>query len=120
MPVLKPATASTSSTRGCVEVREEASKALGQAGRSIRPALLKAVQSMPAPEKARRLRELLDATVAVMPPPEMLRPTRALEILERLGTPEARRLLQTLAGGNPNARLTTDAAAALRRLAREP
>ena len=50
----------------------------------------------------------------------MLRPTRALELLEHLGTPEARRLLQTLASGNPSARLTIDAAAALRRLLREP
>jgi hypothetical protein len=48
----------------------------------------------------------------------MLRPTRALEVLERLGTPEARRLLHQLAKGNPSARLTSDAADVLKRLER--
>jgi hypothetical protein len=39
-------------------------------------------------------------------------------VLERLGTPEARRLLQALARGHPGARLTLAAAATLKRLER--
>jgi hypothetical protein len=46
----------------------------------------------------------------------MLRPTRAVELLERLGTPEARQALAALAGGAPEAPLTLQAKAALRRL----
>ncbi|HKB34805.1 MAG TPA: hypothetical protein VKD72_00015, partial [Gemmataceae bacterium] len=45
---------------------------------------------------------------------------RATAVLERLGTTEARRLLQTLAVGAPGARLTEQAKAALGRLARRP
>jgi hypothetical protein len=45
-------------------------------------------------------------------------PVLHLEILERLATPEARRLLQTVANGSPGARLTIDAAETLKRLQR--
>jgi hypothetical protein len=47
---------------------------------------------------------------------ERLQALRAVEVLERVGTPEARRLLETLAGGAPGARLTWEARAALGRL----
>jgi hypothetical protein len=40
-----------------------------------------------------------------------------MEVLERIRTPEALRLLRTLAGGARDARLTREAAAAVRRLA---
>jgi hypothetical protein len=43
---------------------------------------------------------------------------RALAVLERVGTPVARRLLEALAGGAPGVRLTEEAQAALRRLAK--
>jgi hypothetical protein len=52
--------------------------------------------------------------------PENLRVLRAVEVLEHAGTPEARRVLQTLAGGAPEARRTRAAAEALRRLRRRP
>jgi hypothetical protein len=45
---------------------------------------------------------------------------RQLEVLENIGTPEARGVLQTLAGGAPEAELTQAAKAALGRLARRP
>jgi hypothetical protein len=40
---------------------------------------------------------------------------RALEVLERIGSPEARRVLKTLAGGGED-RLTREAKASLTRL----
>src|SRR5262249_42946409 len=71
------------------EVRENASRALAQAGQVLRPTLVEALKAKPRPETRRRLQELLDALKPSLPPREHLRPTRALELLERLGTPEA-------------------------------
>jgi hypothetical protein len=51
------------------------------------------------------------------PSPDGLRTLRALELLELADTPEARRLLQALADGTPEARLTREARAALGRAA---
>jgi len=102
------------------KVREEASRALQTEGKSIRSAVVKALAGDPSPEKKRRLQELLDAMFATGPTPELVRPTRALEVLERLGTPEALQLVRELAGGNPNARLTGEANRVLRRLTPQP
>ncbi len=43
---------------------------------------------------------------------------RAVEVLERVGTPEARQILEDLARGAPEARLTREAKAALEGLAK--
>jgi hypothetical protein len=48
--------------------------------------------------------------------PERLQALRAVEVLERIGTPEARKVLETLATGAPAARLTREAKASLGRL----
>jgi WD40 repeat protein len=96
--------------------REEASKFLAKAGKAIEPALTKALAAQPSSEKKRRLLELLEALKVTGPSPDMVRPTRALEVLERLGTPEARQLLEELAKGDKNAQLTRDAKATLKRL----
>jgi hypothetical protein len=47
---------------------------------------------------------------------QTLRSLRAIEVLEHLATPEARQVLQKLAEGAPNVRLTREAKAALARL----
>jgi hypothetical protein len=47
---------------------------------------------------------------------ERLRLVRAIEVLERMGSMEARQLLQTLADGPPGALATAHAQAALQRL----
>jgi WD40 repeat protein len=101
-------------------VREEASRALEGAGRSVLPVLHKALEAEPGPEKKSRLQRLLQGMRTASPAPELVRSVRAVELLERLGTPEARRLLEALAGGQPDARLTADARAALGRLSRLP
>jgi hypothetical protein len=42
-----------------------------------------------------------------------------VEVLERINTPESRKLLEELAGGEPEARLTQGAKAALARATRK-
>jgi hypothetical protein len=49
--------------------------------------------------------------------PELRRQVRAVEVLERVGGADARRVLEALARGAPEARLTQEAKAALARFA---
>lgn len=55
-----------------------------------RPVIVKAPEAKPGPEKKHRLQEALDRLAHTGPSPEMVRPARALELLERLATPQAR------------------------------
>ncbi len=87
------------------EVREKASRALEAAGKLVRPALVAALAASPSPEKKRRAQELLDTLSTAGFAREMIRPTRALEVLERLGTPEALKLVQELRAAIPPPRL---------------
>jgi hypothetical protein len=99
------------------EVREKAAKALRDAGRNVRQALIEALRACQDLEKRHRLERLLRG-INIGPVPEMLRPMRALEVLGRLDTPEANRLLRALAKGNRDGRLTMEATATLKRLER--
>jgi len=66
----------------------------------------------------RRVTRLL-ARVEQERTPESLRSSRAIELLERLGTAEARTVLDELAQGTSAARRTREAKASLDRLARQ-
>ncbi len=101
------------------EVREVATRALRQAGPAARTAIRKALEAKPSPEQKRRLEALLADLDCIGPSPQMLRPTRSLELLERIGTAEARRLLEYLAQGSAEADLTQQARAARDRLTRK-
>jgi RNA polymerase sigma factor (sigma-70 family) len=74
-----------------------------------------------APFLADRLRPVApddpdkDTSIAPTARGETLRRLRAIAVLEKLGTPEARRVLERLASGAEDARETRDARAALRR-----
>jgi hypothetical protein len=48
----------------------------------------------------------------------LLQRLRAVQVLERIGSPEARQILEALAKGAPGARETREAQASLSRLAR--
>ena len=63
-------------------------------------------------------RAFLDKFDPAKPSPARLRELRAVELLEGIGTPAAKRLLVELAKGAAAAPLTQDAAAALARLER--
>ena len=99
------------------EVREKATQSLGRLGTSVKAAIEKALKASPSPEMKRRLEELL-ASITEPPGSEELRQLRALDVLEQIGTPEARRLLRTLADGAAHAPLTQAARQALARLER--
>ncbi len=99
-------------------VREKATKELRKLGELAEPVLRKALATPPSPEMRRRLQELFDEVAQHQrhPSTDLLRQLRAIEVLERIGTPEARRLLETLAAGAAGARQTREASAALQRL----
>jgi hypothetical protein len=100
-------------------VREKAMAELQRLGRSVEADLRRALASGPSEEARRRLERLLAALGGVSPlaeHPETLRSRRAVEVLEQIGTAEARQVLQGLATGPADSLLTSEARAALRRL----
>jgi WD40 repeat protein len=96
--------------------RESASQELEKLGEAVEPALRDAKQGKPSLDLRRRIDELLEKLV--VPGAETLRLLRAVEVLEYIGTAEARRLLKELCQGAREARLTREAKAALERLAK--
>jgi RNA polymerase sigma factor (sigma-70 family) len=104
-------------------VREKATEELKKAGTVALRAMRKALDGKPSLETRRRLEQLIETQVREdwAPSAENLRARRALEVLERAGTAEAKEVLTTLANGAPEAWQTLDARAALERLAqRQP
>ncbi len=98
--------------------REAASSSLTQLGERAEAALRKALKTDPPAETQRRIERLLENLDHRLLPPETLRELRAVEILERLGTPDARQLVRALLEGAQGAALTEDARESWRRLAK--
>ena len=78
--------------------------------------LEKALKSRPPLEQTKRIDKLLAALRTPLVRPELVRPLRAIEVLERIDSTESRQVLQTLAGGDSQMRLTREARTALQRL----
>jgi WD40 repeat protein len=99
-------------------VREKASTQLEKLGELAVPACRQALHSTTSVEVRRRLEAILERESRLRwnPPPERLRILRLLEVLEHIGTPEAQQVLESLAKGAPEARLTQEAKASLDRL----
>ncbi len=89
--------------------RQKASAELEEFGEDAVPALRKALEGVPSPELRRRAGELLNKLTGSELTAERLRLLRALEVLERLDTPESRRLVEALSRGAPGAWLTREA-----------
>ncbi len=98
------------------EVRQQVAAEIEKHGDLARPAIEKALAGKPTVEVRRRLEQLLEG-FDVSKSPETLRHLRAVEVLERIGNPEAHEVLENLTKGSPDARLTKEAKASLIRLA---
>jgi hypothetical protein len=97
------------------KVRSQAAHELLKLGELLVPVLDKALAGDLTAETRRRLEEMRGKLSGTELQRERLRAYRAVEILEVIGTPQARQLLQTLAGGAPGALVTTSAQTALKR-----
>jgi RNA polymerase sigma factor (sigma-70 family) len=94
-------------------VRQKATVELERAGAVAVPRLRKALADKLPLEEDQRVRKLLETLESGQPPASRLRELRAVELLERLHSPETRTLLEALAEGGAGDVVTLDARAAL-------
>jgi hypothetical protein len=99
-------------------VREAATKELTELGASAEPALKQAAADKPSLELRMRLRKVLEQLPLPALTAEEARNLRAIEVLECVASPQACKLLDSLAKGAPDARQTIHAQAARQRLGR--
>jgi WD40 repeat protein len=97
-------------------VRDKATAQLEKLAELARSALEKKLAAKPTLEMRIRIEAILAKLDGPETRPEVLRGLRAVEVLERIGTPDARQVLKTIAAGAPDAPVTQDARAALARL----
>jgi hypothetical protein len=100
------------------QVRKQATQELEAQAERAAPALRKALAGKPSLEVRRRLEALLDRLDGGSLSTETVRQIRAVEALESIGNPEARRLLDQLSAGPVETRLTHEAKDAAGRLAK--
>jgi len=97
-------------------VRETATEELKKIGGPVAPALREALATKPSLEVRRRLDAILTAISTSVPTGEVLRHLRAIQVLEQIGSREARAVLGGLATGTPEALETQEAKASLDRM----
>jgi WD40 repeat protein len=103
------------------ETRERATRALARQGVLAGPVLRKALAdglSLEAERRAEKVLRQLEARQESAAPSDLSRASRAIRVLERIGTPTARQALAALAKEPGMAWLTQDAKASLDRLER--
>jgi hypothetical protein len=101
------------------KVRQSAFQELEELGELAEPALNRFLkEESPALDARQRIEKLLAKLGSSLPSGEQLRIWRALEVLERIGTKEAREVLGPLTKGAVGARLTREAQQTLERLDR--
>lgn len=99
-------------------VREAAFRELKKLGPAIEADLREALREKLSSEVRTRVESLLAPLNRHPATPEELRQTRALQVLERIGTEEAQAVLRRVAEGAPGAWVTGEARAVLERLDR--
>src|SRR5262249_7824329 len=95
--------------------RESATRELGRLDVLAESALRAALEGDVPQERQRRAEKLLEQLHGPITTPEIRQAVRAVAVLEYIATPEARQVLQKLAEGAPDARLTREAKTALQR-----
>ncbi len=96
--------------------RQKASRALQGLGERAAPLLREALRGARSLEQRRRVEALLLKLDREPLTAGQIHELRAVEVLQRIGSPAAVRLLEALAAGAPDARLTHEAATAASRL----
>jgi len=102
--------------------RRKAVRELARLGESAVPALRNALEGNVTLDAKRAIGALLEGIKPWSDDPDVVRDLRALSVLERIGSPAALKLLESLAGGEPAVRLTREAKAACehrRRMAKQ-
>jgi WD40 repeat protein len=97
-------------------VRAKAMAVLSTQGERAALALRQALKEGMSLEMRRRVELLLAKLESFTPPAPQLQQLRALAVLEHVGDDRAAKIIEVLAGGAPEARLTHEARAALLRL----
>jgi hypothetical protein len=112
---------------GRFSVREQAAKELDKfcgltepKRRQVLATLQKVLAGNPTIELRRRLEQVTEKLERGLPNRETLRMLRALEVLERIATPDARQILEFVSKGAAEARLTWEAKESLERLTKRP
>jgi HEAT repeat protein len=98
--------------------REKATQALIALGEPAEEMLVKALKDNPPLEARMRLEMVLAGQAKLNS--GMLQQYRAIEVLEQIGSPAAKEILEKLAKGQANTRLTQEAQATLKRLSKGP
>jgi hypothetical protein len=98
-------------------LRRQAESELEGLGDLAEPALRKALAGDPPLVLRQRVERLLNKRLT--PAAGQMRDRRAVELLELIGSPDARHLLQSLADGLPGTRLTREARWAMQRLTKQ-
>jgi hypothetical protein len=101
------------------KVRERAMRELALAGANAAEALQQALKNSPSAEVKRRVEDLL-ARLKKDGDSQRLRFVRAVEVLERIGSPQAKDVLRSLAGQSLPPDLREEVQASLSRLGEKP
>jgi hypothetical protein len=97
-------------------LRQKASVQLEKLADLAGPALREKLDAKPSLEMRKRIEALIDKLDGPVTLPELLRSLRAVELLELIGTPQSRHVLEPLAKGAPGHRFTEAAQGAITRL----
>jgi hypothetical protein len=98
--------------------RQQATEELAMQAELVEPALRQALSDGASAESRRRLEEVLHTRERDLFSPRQLQILRAIEVLEKIGTPDAEKILKELACGTAGFQITREAAASLIRLKR--
>ena len=101
------------------KVREDAVKSLEALEDLAESALRNALERQPSAEMRRSIGQLLEKLKGPVTSPQRLQALRTIELLEQICTNQAREILEGLAKGSPQARVTSEAKASLERQRRK-